>query len=69
MATMCSLRSFGVAYTSPISPTISGFSLKYFVPPFWKQEYRNDFLAPKKQVSQDKYSMKWKRGNLDGKNK
>ena len=68
MATMCSLRSFGVAYTSPISPTISGFSLKYFVPPFWKQEYRNDFLAPKKQVSQDKFSMKWKRGNLDGKN-
>ena len=60
IATLCSLKSFGVSYMSPISPNISGFSLKYFVPPFWKQEYRNDFLAPKKQVAQDKYSMKWK---------
>jgi hypothetical protein len=36
-------------------------------PPFWKQEYRNDFLAPKKQISQSKYSMKWK-GLKNGKN-
>ena len=62
LATLCSLKSFGVAYLSPFSPNISGFSLKYFVPPFWKQEYRNDFLAPKKQVAQSKYSMKWKKG-------
>lgn len=65
LATICSLKSFGVAYFSPISPNISGFSLKYFVPSFWKQEYRNDFLAPKKQVSQDKYSMKWKKKNKE----
>lgn len=65
LATICSLKSFGVAYVSPISPNISGFSLKYFVPPFWKQEYRNDFLAPKKQVAQDKYSMHWKK-NVKG---
>ena len=63
-ATVCSLKSFGVAYTSPISPNISGFSFKYFVPPFWKQEYRNDFLAPKKQMSQSKISMKWKKGDI-----
>lgn len=69
LATICSIKSFGVAYVSPISPNISGFSLKYFVPPFWKQEYRNDFLAPKKQVSQSKYSMKWKKENTNGKNK
>ena len=61
LATICSIKCFGVAYVSPISPNISGFSLKYFVPPFWKQEYRNDFLAPKKQVAQDKYSMHWKK--------
>jgi len=67
LATICSIKSFGVAYVSPISPNISGFSLKYFVPPFWKQEYRNDFLAPKKQISQSKYSMKWK-GLKNGKN-
>ena len=68
LATICSIKSFGVAYVSPISPNISGFSLNYFVPPFWKQEYRNDFLAPKKQVSQSKYSMKWKKENTNGKN-
>ena len=61
LASICSIKSFGVSYVSPISPNISGFSLKYFVPPFWKQEYRNDFLAPKKQVAQPKYSMKWKK--------
>ena len=69
LATICSIKSFGVAYVSPISPNISGLSLKYFVPPFWKQEYRNDFLAPKKQISQSKYSMKWKKEKPNGKNK
>lgn len=68
LAVLCSLKSFGVAYLSPISPNISGFSLKYFIPPFWKQEYRNDFLAPKKQVSQSKFSMVWKKENSNGKN-
>lgn len=66
---ICSIKSFGVSYLSPISPNISGFSLKYFIPSFWKQEYRNEFLASKKQVSQSKYSMKWKKEYTDGKNK
>ena len=65
---ICSIKSFGVSYLSPISPNISGFSLKYFIPSFWKQEYRNEFLASKKQVSQSKYSMKWKKEYTDGKN-
>lgn len=68
LATLCSLKSFGVSYLSPISPNISGFSIKYFVPPFWKQEHRNNFLAPKKQISQSKYSMKWKKESENGKN-
>lgn len=68
LATICSIKSFGVSYLSPISPNISGFSLKYFIPPFWKQEFRNDFLASKKQVSQSKYSIKWKKEYTDGKN-
>ncbi len=58
---LCSLKSFGVPYMSPISPNSTSLSFKYFIPPFWKQEYRNAFLAPKKQSSQEKYSMKWKR--------
>ncbi len=61
LATLSSLKSFGVPYMSPISPNVSSLNLKYFVPPFWKQEHRNDYLAPKKQISQEKYSMKWKR--------
>lgn len=68
LAIICSIKSFGVSYLSPISPNISGFNLKYFISPFWKQEYRNDFLATKKQVSQSKYSMKWKKEYTDGKN-
>ena len=61
IAVLGSIKSFGVSYLSPISPNITGFTLKYFVPPFWKQEYRNDFLAPKKKIAQEKYSMRWKR--------
>ncbi len=65
IASMCSLKSFGVPYTSPISPNVSGHNFKYFVPPFWMQEYRNSFVAPKKQQSQPKYSMKWKQERRD----
>ena len=61
LALMCSLKSFGVPYMTPISPNITGHNFKYFVPPFWKQEYRNSFLAPKKQTAQSKYSMKWRK--------
>lgn len=57
---LCSLKSFGVSYTDPISPDSSNLGVKYFIPPFWKQEYRSGFLAPKKEVAQSKYSMKWK---------
>ena len=60
MATVFSLKSFGIAYASPISPSGSDIHFKYFIPPFWKQEYRNGFLATKKPKSQNKYSMKWK---------
>lgn len=60
LATLCSLKSFGVPFTTPISPNVSGHNFKYFVPSFWKQEYRNAFVAPKKQQAQPKYSMKWK---------
>lgn len=60
ISTICSLKSFGVSYTSPIDPDSSSFGTKYFIPPFWKQEYRNGFLAPKKEIAQNKISMKWK---------
>ena len=63
LVTICSIRSFGVSY---ISPNISNLGLKYFILPFWKQENRNSLLSPKKINSQSKYSMKWKKENING---
>ena len=60
IALLCSLKSFGVQYTSPISCNISNHKFKYFVSPFWKQEFRDSFLATKKQQAQNKISMKWR---------
>ena len=60
ISTICSLKSFGVSYTAPINSDSYGSNSKYFIPPFWKQEYRSGFLAPKKEISQNKISMKWK---------
>ena len=56
---LCSLKSFGVPYTSPITPSYSDNN-GYFIPPIWKQEFRDSFLSPKRKKSQAKISMKWK---------
>ena len=56
---LCSLKSFGVPYTSPITPSSSDNN-GYFIPPVWKQEFRDSFLSPKRKKSQAKISMKWK---------
>lgn len=57
---LCSIKSFGVPYTTPIAPSANTKGNGYFIPPIWKQEYRASFLSPKKEKSQDKISMKWK---------
>lgn len=57
---LCSLKSFGVPYTSPIAPAFNTKGNGYFVPPIWKQEYRASFLSPRKDKAQAKISMKWK---------
>lgn len=57
---LCSLKSFGVPYTTPLSPAYNTKGNGYFVPPIWKQEYRASFISPKKKQAQDKISMKWK---------
>ena len=57
---LCSLKSFGVSYTSPISPDSYDIGIKYFLPPFWKIEHRPYFLNSNKKISQDKISRKWK---------
>lgn len=57
---LCSMKSFGVSYTSPISPDSYDIGVKYFLPPFWKIEHRPYFLNSKKKISQDKISRKWR---------
>ena len=57
---LCSLKSFGVPYTTPIAPSYNTKGNGYFIPPIWKQEYRASFISPKKQKAQNNISMKWK---------
>lgn len=59
-AMLSGLKSFGVPYTSPFAPGLQDLGLKFFIPPFWKQEHRESFLSPKKERSQSNISMKWK---------
>ena len=56
---LCSIKSFGVPYTAPLTPSGNMRGTGYFVPHFWKQEYRPSFLAPKKEKAQAKISRKW----------
>ena len=58
---LCSLKSFGVFYTTPLAPKYNTYGNGFFIPPIWKQEYRTNFIAPKKKMAQDKISMKWRR--------
>lgn len=60
ISTLCSLKSFGVPYTTPISPSYNTNGNGYFIPPIWKQEYRANFISPKKKKAQGDISMKWK---------
>lgn len=57
---LCSLRSFGVSYTTPFAPTSNSKGNGYLLPPIWKREYRSPYMAPKRQKDQEKISMKWK---------
>ncbi len=57
---ICSLKSFGVPYATPIAPDINTKGNGMYVPPAWKQEYRASFISPKKREAQGKISMKWK---------
>ena len=57
---LCSLKSFGVPYTVPIVPSYDSKGNGFFIPPIWKQEYRANFISPKKKEAQDKISMKWR---------
>ena len=57
---LCSLRSFGVSYMTPLTPTSNTEGNGYFLPPIWKREYRASYMAPKKVRKQEDIAMKWK---------
>ena len=57
---LCSVKSFGVPYTTPLAPSYKTQGNGFFIPPIWKQEYRASFISPKRKKSQDNISMKWK---------
>ena len=57
---LCSIKSFGVDFTSPLTPFLSMGQNGYFIKPNWKQEKRASYLSPKKPCSQPKISKKWK---------
>ena len=57
---LCSVKSFGVPYTTPLSPSYNTKGNGFFIPPIWKQEYRAQFISPKKKKAQNEISMKWK---------
>ena len=57
---LCSIKSFGVPYTTPLAPFYKTNGNGYFIPPIWKQQYRAGFLSPKKKQAQGDVSMKWK---------
>ncbi len=57
---LCSLRSFGVSYTTPFAPSTNSKGNGYLLNPIWKREYRPSYIASKRQKDQDKISMKWK---------
>lgn len=60
---LCSLSSFGVPFTAPLTPKYDSKESKYLLSPIWKREYRSGFMFSKRPRSQEKISMKWKYHN------
>jgi spore germination protein KA len=56
---LCNIKSFGVPFTAPFSPSTIGNNIGYVVPPTWKQETRDGFLSPQHLQKQNKVSKKW----------
>ena len=57
---VCSLRSFGISYTTPFAPATNSKGNGYLLQPIWKREFRPSYLASKREQDQAKLAMKWK---------
>ena len=60
MNLLCSMKSFGVSFTSPITHSLSQNPTGYFEKPAWQAEKRENYLAPKKKYAQPPISKKWR---------
>ena len=56
---LCSIKSFGVPFFAPFSPTSLTKNIGYIVPPTWKQEMRQSFVKSENIKKQNKISKKW----------
>lgn len=57
---ICSIKSFGISFSSPLTHPVGLYTDRYFVKPAWQNEKRENFLSPKKKYSQPPISKKWK---------
>lgn len=64
IAILSDMTSFGVPFTSGISPFEKTEGHSYFLKPVWKRDTRATYLDPKKTKKQAKIAMKWKYPNL-----
>lgn len=60
LSLLCDTKSFGVPYTSGISPFRKTIGHSYFLKPVWKRDLRANYIHSKKARRQEKISMKWK---------
>ena len=57
---LCDTTSFGVPYTTALSPISGGKGTSFLLPPIWKREYRASYLNTKRPKKQNHISMGWK---------
>ena len=61
---LCSIKSFGVSYLNPNdSINFNKKSNNFFAMPTWMQEFRHNYIHPKKERAQNNISMKWRHPN------
>ena len=57
---LCSMKSFGVSFTSPLTYSLPKHPNGFFEKPAWKVEKRENYLATKKKYAQPSISKKWR---------
>ncbi len=57
-----SLTSFGTSYFTPFLPVSEILkNSKFYVPPIWKREKRDNYINTKRPNKEENVSMKWRK--------